>query len=106
MAPFRQIGIIGVGHTGGHIARRTFDASETIVGYDRDEQRSSAAYLGYTSRLNLPSFDDLSCVYIFKVANALGYGDRISAKIVRGLGDLAGGILLQDEAATGEGSGT
>lgn len=60
-------------------------------------------YLDYIARLGLPSFNGPSCLATFEVANALGYGDQISNRVVDGLGDLAGGIRLHDEASTSEG---
>jgi 3-hydroxyisobutyrate dehydrogenase len=54
-------------------------------------------YLDYIARLGLPSFNGPSCLATFEVANALGYGDQISNRVVDGLGDLGGGIRLHDD---------
>jgi 3-hydroxyisobutyrate dehydrogenase-like beta-hydroxyacid dehydrogenase len=59
-------------------------------------------YLDHIARLGLPSFNGPSCLATFEVTNALGYGDQISNRVVDGLGDLAGGIRLQDEPSTSE----
>jgi 3-hydroxyisobutyrate dehydrogenase len=61
-------------------------------------------YLELIARLGVPTFSGPACLATFEVSNALGYGDKISNRVVDGLGDLAGGIRLQEETSMGEGS--
>jgi 3-hydroxyisobutyrate dehydrogenase len=56
-------------------------------------------YLDLASRLGVPSFNGPACLATFEVANALGYGDQISNRVVDGLGDLAGGVRIHDEGS-------
>jgi 3-hydroxyisobutyrate dehydrogenase len=53
-------------------------------------------YLDYVARIGAPTFNGPACLATFEVTNALGYGDVISNRVVDGLGDLAGGVRLQD----------
>jgi 3-hydroxyisobutyrate dehydrogenase len=59
-------------------------------------------YLDLIARLGVPSFNGPACLATFEVVNALGYGEEISNRVVDGLGDLAGGIRLQNGEATSE----
>jgi 3-hydroxyisobutyrate dehydrogenase len=56
-------------------------------------------YLELTEELAVPTPNAPGCLATFRLANALGYGDQISNRVVDGLGDLAGGLRLQPEAA-------
>jgi 3-hydroxyisobutyrate dehydrogenase len=60
-------------------------------------------YLELIARLGLPSFSGPACLATFEVTNALGYEDQISNRVVDGLGDLAGGIRLQEGISMSEG---
>jgi 3-hydroxyisobutyrate dehydrogenase len=53
-------------------------------------------YLEHVARLGVPTFNGPACLAAFEVANALGYGDQISNRLVDGIGDLAGGVRLHD----------
>ncbi len=53
-------------------------------------------YLDHVARLGVPTFTGPACLATFEVINALGYGDQISNRVVDGIGDLAGGVRLQD----------
>lgn len=53
-------------------------------------------YLEHVSRLGVPTFNGPACLAAFEVANALGYEDQISNRVVDGIGDLAGGVRLQE----------
>jgi 3-hydroxyisobutyrate dehydrogenase-like beta-hydroxyacid dehydrogenase len=53
-------------------------------------------YLEHVARLGVPTFNGPACLAAFEVANALGYEDQISNRVVDGIGDLAGGVRLQD----------
>jgi len=53
-------------------------------------------YLDHVARLGVPTFNGPACLAVFEVANALGYEDQISNRVVDGIGDLAGGVRLQD----------
>jgi 3-hydroxyisobutyrate dehydrogenase len=55
-------------------------------------------YLEHVARLGVPTFNGPACLAVFEVANALGYEDQISNRVVDGIGDLAGGVRLQDGA--------
>lgn len=56
-------------------------------------------YLDLVSRIGVPSLNGPACLATFEVANALGYGDEISNRVVDGLGDLAGGVRIHDEGS-------
>jgi 3-hydroxyisobutyrate dehydrogenase len=53
-------------------------------------------YLEHVARLGVPTFNGPACLAAFEVANALGYEDQISNRVVDGIGDLAGGVRLHD----------
>lgn len=53
-------------------------------------------YLDLVRRLGVPSFTGEGCFAAFEATNALGYRDQVSNRVVDGLGDLAGGVRLQD----------
>jgi 3-hydroxyisobutyrate dehydrogenase-like beta-hydroxyacid dehydrogenase len=53
-------------------------------------------YLDHVARLGVPTFNGPACLAVFEVVNALGYEDQISNRVVDGIGDLAGGVRLQD----------
>jgi 3-hydroxyisobutyrate dehydrogenase len=56
-------------------------------------------YLEHVARLGVPTFNGPACLAAFEVANALGYEDQISNRVVDGIGDLAGGVRLHDQGA-------
>jgi 3-hydroxyisobutyrate dehydrogenase-like beta-hydroxyacid dehydrogenase len=58
-------------------------------------------YLDHVARIGVPTFSGPACLATFEVTNALGYGDAISNRVVDGLGDLAGGVRLQDDPDAG-----
>jgi 3-hydroxyisobutyrate dehydrogenase len=49
-------------------------------------------YLDHMARLGVPTFNGPACLATFEVANALGYENQISNRVVDGIGDLAGGV--------------
>jgi len=53
-------------------------------------------YLDLVRRLEVTSVTGPSCLGAFHLAAALGYGDQISNRVVDALGDLSGGVRLQD----------
>jgi 3-hydroxyisobutyrate dehydrogenase len=53
-------------------------------------------YLEHVARLGVPTFNGPACLAAFEVANSLGYEDQISNRVVDGIGDLAGGVRLQE----------
>jgi 3-hydroxyisobutyrate dehydrogenase-like beta-hydroxyacid dehydrogenase len=57
-------------------------------------------YLEHISRVGVPSLPGPAVFATFEVTNALGYADRISNYVVDGLGDLAGGVRIQNELET------
>lgn len=57
-------------------------------------------YLEHVARLGAPTFNGPACLAAFEVANALGYEDQISNRVVDGIGDLAGGVRLHDQGGT------
>jgi 3-hydroxyisobutyrate dehydrogenase len=57
-------------------------------------------YLEHVARLGVPTFNGPACLAVFEVANSLGYEDQISNRVVDGIGDLAGGVRLQDGGTT------
>jgi 3-hydroxyisobutyrate dehydrogenase len=57
-------------------------------------------YLDHVARLGVPTFNGPACLAAFEVTNALGYADQISNRVVDGIGDLAGGVRLQDTGGT------
>ena len=57
-------------------------------------------YLDHVAQIGVPTFSGPACLATFEVSNARGYADAISNRVVDGLGDLAGGIRLQDDSTT------
>lgn len=57
-------------------------------------------YLDLAARLGVPTFSGPACLSTFEVTNALGYRHEISNRVVDGLGDLAGGIRLQEQVTS------
>ncbi len=53
-------------------------------------------YLRYMAASSVPTFNGPGCLAAFELANAMGYRDMISNRVVDGIGDLAGGIRLHD----------
>jgi 3-hydroxyisobutyrate dehydrogenase len=53
-------------------------------------------YLEHLARIGAPTFNGPSCLGTFEVANGMGYADAVSNRVVDAIGDLAGGIRLQD----------
>jgi 3-hydroxyisobutyrate dehydrogenase len=53
-------------------------------------------YLDLARRLEVTSVAGPSCLGAFHLAAALGYGEQISNRVVDALGDLSGGVRLQD----------
>jgi 3-hydroxyisobutyrate dehydrogenase len=53
-------------------------------------------YLRYMAQVGVPTFSGPGCLAAFELANAMGYRDAISNRVVDGIGDLAGGIRLHD----------
>src|SRR5579884_2090497 len=126
MSPLLRTGIVGVGQMGGRMALRIREAGDPIVAHDRDAERLAASgidaagsleggltgrlmakdirlYLDHVARLGVPTFTGPACLATFEVANALGYEDQISNRVVDGIGDLAGGVRLHDpNTETGE----
>jgi 3-hydroxyisobutyrate dehydrogenase-like beta-hydroxyacid dehydrogenase len=62
-------------------------------------------YLGLTQQLGVPTLNGPSCLATFQVVNQMGYGKQISNRVVDGLGDLAGGIRIHDQASSGASAG-
>jgi 3-hydroxyisobutyrate dehydrogenase len=57
-----------------------------------------ALYVDLAEELRIASMLGPSCLLAFRVANALGYGDKISNRVVDALGDLSGGVRLAKES--------
>src|SRR5947209_12151262 len=53
-------------------------------------------HLEHVARLGVPTFTGPACLATFEVANALGYEDEISNRVVDAIGDLAGGVRLTE----------
>ena len=53
-------------------------------------------YLDLTRQIEVTSLAGPSCLGAFHLAAALGYGDEISNRVVDALGDISGGVRLQD----------
>jgi 3-hydroxyisobutyrate dehydrogenase len=53
-------------------------------------------YLELLQELGVTSFTGTACLGAFDFAGALGYGNQISNRVVDAIGDLAGGVRLQD----------
>jgi 3-hydroxyisobutyrate dehydrogenase-like beta-hydroxyacid dehydrogenase len=59
-------------------------------------------YLEHLARIGVPTFNGPSCLGTFEVANGMGYGDVVSNRVVDAIGDLAGGVRLQDDGPKSE----
>jgi 3-hydroxyisobutyrate dehydrogenase len=55
-------------------------------------------YLDLVRELEVTSLNGPPCLAAFHLASALGYGDQISNRVVDALGDIAGGVRIQEEA--------
>ncbi|MCL6443182.1 MAG: NAD(P)-dependent oxidoreductase [Alicyclobacillus sp.] len=53
-------------------------------------------YIELVKELGVVSLQGASCLTAFEVAIGLGYGDQISNRVVDALGDLAGGVRLNE----------
>lgn len=60
-----------------------------------------ALYVELLGRLGVPSLNTAGPLASFGAAEHLGYGDQISNRVVDALGDLAGGIRIQQPADVG-----
>jgi 3-hydroxyisobutyrate dehydrogenase len=56
-------------------------------------------YLDLVRRLGVTSLNGPPCLAAFHLAAALGYGDQISNRVVDALGDIAGGVRIQQQEA-------
>jgi 3-hydroxyisobutyrate dehydrogenase-like beta-hydroxyacid dehydrogenase len=52
-------------------------------------------YLEYLQEIGVTSFTGPACLGAFNLAGALGYGDQISNRVVDAIGDIAGGVRVQ-----------
>jgi 3-hydroxyisobutyrate dehydrogenase len=52
-------------------------------------------YREYLQEVSVTSFSGPACLGAFNLATALGYGDQISNRVVDAIGDVAGGIRIQ-----------
>jgi 3-hydroxyisobutyrate dehydrogenase len=52
-------------------------------------------YLEYLQEISVTSFTGPACLGAFTLASALGYGDQISNRVVDAIGDVAGGVRIQ-----------
>jgi 3-hydroxyisobutyrate dehydrogenase len=57
-------------------------------------------YLDLARELEVTSIEGPPCLAAFHLAAALGYGDEISNRVVDAIGDIAGGVRIQDQEAT------
>jgi 3-hydroxyisobutyrate dehydrogenase len=57
-------------------------------------------YLEHVADAGVPTFTGPGTLAAFEMANAMGYGEAISNRIVDGIGDLAGGVRLHDAGGT------
>jgi 3-hydroxyisobutyrate dehydrogenase-like beta-hydroxyacid dehydrogenase len=55
-------------------------------------------YLEHVQEIGAPSLTGAACLGVFELAGALGYGDQISNRVVDAIGDIAGGVRVQQEA--------
>jgi 3-hydroxyisobutyrate dehydrogenase-like beta-hydroxyacid dehydrogenase len=62
-------------------------------------------YLQFVQAIGVTSFTGPSCLGTFHLAAALGYGDQISNRVVDAIGDVAGGVRVNDGAAAPAGVG-
>jgi 3-hydroxyisobutyrate dehydrogenase len=56
-------------------------------------------YLDLVRQLGVTSLNGPPCLAAFHLAAALGYGDQISNRVVDALGDIAGGVRIQETEA-------
>lgn len=56
-------------------------------------------YLDLARELEMTSIEGPPCLAAFHLAAALGYGDEISNRVVDALGDIAGGVRINDQEA-------
>jgi 3-hydroxyisobutyrate dehydrogenase len=52
-------------------------------------------YLEYLQQIEVTSFTGPACLGAFNLAGALGYGEQISNRVVDAIGDVAGGVRVQ-----------
>jgi 3-hydroxyisobutyrate dehydrogenase len=57
-------------------------------------------YLEHVQAIGVPSLTGAACLGAFDLAGALGYADQISNRVVDAIGDIAGGVRVQQEART------
>ena len=57
-------------------------------------------YLEYLQQAGVTSFTGPACLGAFNLAGALGYGDQISNRVVDAIGDVAGGVRVQQNRRT------
>jgi 3-hydroxyisobutyrate dehydrogenase len=57
-------------------------------------------YLDLARELEMTSIEGPPCLAAFHLAAALGYGDQISNRVVDAIGDIAGGVRINDQEAT------
>jgi len=55
-------------------------------------------YLEHVQEIGTPSLTGAACLGVFELAGALGYGDQISNRVFDAIGDIAGGVRVQQEA--------
>jgi 3-hydroxyisobutyrate dehydrogenase len=58
-------------------------------------------YLEYLQEVGVTSFTGPACLGAFNLAAALGYGDQISNRVVDAIGDVAGGVRVQQTGRAG-----
>jgi 3-hydroxyisobutyrate dehydrogenase len=54
-------------------------------------------YVDLVRDLGVPTLNAAGCIATFGLAAGLGYGDQISNRVVDAIGDIAGGVRLQDD---------
>ena len=57
-------------------------------------------YVDLMRELGVPTLNAAGCIATFGLAAGLGYGDQISNRVVDAIGDIAGGVRVQDEPGT------
>jgi 3-hydroxyisobutyrate dehydrogenase len=57
-------------------------------------------YLDLARELEMTSIEGPPCLAAFHLAAALGYGDQISNRVVDAIGDIAGGVRINDQEAS------
>jgi 3-hydroxyisobutyrate dehydrogenase-like beta-hydroxyacid dehydrogenase len=55
-------------------------------------------YLDHVQEIGAPSLTGAACLGAFNLASALGYADQVSNRVVDAIGDIAGGVRVQQEA--------